>query len=352
MAQVGKRVIDAIAFSVSLVGSVRQQGDSSFSDMLWRLHEGDGSQAEADWRALNARALQSLSPREQEEFLQAEPRGVRLFAEKKKAQVANLVEVKGGFHAGRHEAICNVPATHRPAKAKSSSAEAAMGLQASLWLGLDFPMMVVSNLWTKAGVTNGLRGDLYDLICVKDPWEEVPAVALLKVLRSDVRGLPEFLPRITSAWPNHTLVPVPVLERQWMVGSVEYSRRQLPLRGAFAITVHKSQGMTILKVILDPGANERQAGILFTGLSRVPSLQQIALSNPMDLTRLNAVFKSRTVANRIAWERARWHAPELALKAVMRNALAQATGTEPPATMGVDEISLELARVRRLGGGA
>ena len=346
MAHVGKRVVDAIAFSVNLVGSVRQQNDTTFGDLLWRLHEGDGSRAAEDWRALNARAIQSLPASEKEVFQQIDPQAVRLFAEKEKARAANLFEVKAGFRAGRYEAISNIPAAHFPAKAKAGTSEQAMGLQASLWVGINFPMMVISNLWTKVGVTNGLRGTLWDLLCVKDPWVDVPPVALLKVRRCDVRGLPEYLPRITSGWSTHTLVPVPVVERKWMVGGIEHCRKQLPLRAAFAITVHKSQGMTIPKIILDPGDLERHVGILVTGLSRSPDLDSVALARPMDMQRLNMVFKSRSIVARKAWEQQRWRQPTLAVENVMRHALVGAGGN-PQMVQDVCAASYELARLRR-----
>ena len=96
--------------SVNFVGSVRQQDDSSFGEILWRLPEGDGSCGDEDWRRLNARALQFLSSVDRESFLQSEPCAVavRFLAEKKKASAANKKELKGGFNAGRDEASCNM----------------------------------------------------------------------------------------------------------------------------------------------------------------------------------------------------------------------------------------------------
>jgi len=70
----------------------------------------------------------------------------------------------------------------------------------------------------------------------------------------------------------------------------------------YAITIHKSQGMTIEYVILDPGPKESHSGIFFTGLSRVPMLKNIALSAPMTLARVQTVYKSKLVRQRREWE--------------------------------------------------
>ena len=156
---------------------------------------------------------------------------------------------------------------------------------------------------------NGLVGTLWDLVVDADPWDGVTAatVAILKVKRSDVRGLEDFLPTITGAregeWADLTLLPVPTVERAWRTAQGrEQTRRHLPLRSAFAITIQKSQGMTIQRVILDPGETETHSGILFTGLSRVPALARLALSSSIDFARLQVVYKSDAIRKRKAWE--------------------------------------------------
>ena len=46
---------------------------------------------------------------------------------------------------------------------------------------------------------------------------------------------------------------------------------------AWALTIHKSQGMTLPKATIDIGTVERQ-GLTFTALSRVPSLMDLHIS--------------------------------------------------------------------------
>ncbi|KAG5488382.1 hypothetical protein GH5_08563 [Leishmania sp. Ghana 2012 LV757] len=62
-------------------------------------------------------------------------------------------------------------------------------------------------------------------------------------------------------------------------------RTQIPLRHAWALTVHKSQGLTLHSVQVDM-ANMRTPGQAYVALSRAPSLGQLAILhlNPMAVT--------------------------------------------------------------------
>ena len=51
----------------------------------------------------------------------------------------------------------------------------------------------------------------------------------------------------------------------------------LPISPSYAITIHKSQGQTLDKIILNLGEHEFSPGLTYTALSRAKKLQDIAL---------------------------------------------------------------------------
>lgn len=52
--------------------------------------------------------------------------------------------------------------------------------------------------------------------------------------------------------------------------------RQLPIKMAWAMTIHKAQGLTLQKATINIGAIERQ-GLTFTAVSRVKSLEDLQI---------------------------------------------------------------------------
>ena len=64
------------------------------------------------------------------------------------------------------------------------------------------------------------------------------------------------------------LVPIAPVTRNWYDSKVEYQRTMIPLIPSYAITIHKSQGQTLDKIILNIGEKEYASGLTYTALSR------------------------------------------------------------------------------------
>ena len=76
--------------------------------------------------------------------------------------------------------------------------------------------------------------------------------------------------------------------RDFRYGRLQASRTMLPLVAAYAMTIHKSQGQTLKKIIINPGNAEFSTGMLYTAVSRVRSLEDIAFDSTVTENRLKA----------------------------------------------------------------
>ena len=96
-------------------------------------------------------------------------------------------------------------------------------------------------------------------------------------------------PVVTVAFPHGRMVEVK--PHTWEISKYHYvdgeferdvmgTYKQLPLRLAWAITIHKSQGKTFDKVVIDLGGGTFAHGQTYVALSRCTSLEGIVLKRP------------------------------------------------------------------------
>ncbi len=82
------------------------------------------------------------------------------------------------------------------------------------------------------------------------------------------------------------VVPIALIRRTWKSKSgVTCSHLQIPVRLAWAITVHKSQGLTLKKAIVDLRDREFTANLTFVAVSRVCTFKDL-LIKPFSFERL------------------------------------------------------------------
>jgi ATP-dependent DNA helicase PIF1 len=69
---------------------------------------------------------------------------------------------------------------------------------------------------------------------------------------------------------------------------VACSRTQFPLWLAFAITVYKSQGLTLFRAVLNLNQREHYIGLAYVAISRVKHLHGLLFEGPFDFEHFSA----------------------------------------------------------------
>jgi ATP-dependent DNA helicase PIF1 len=119
------------------------------------------------------------------------------------------------------------------------------GLEPVVFLAKGGRVMLTMNLWSSVGLCNGATGTVVDII-----YQKLPIAVIVEF--ENYRG-----PVFNENQPLCILIYPIAVTLQTEIGFHE--RQQLPLRLAWAITIHKSQGLTLPKAWIDIGKSERTA---------------------------------------------------------------------------------------------
>ena len=105
-------------------------------------------------------------------------------------------------------------------------------------------------------------------------------------------------PSISSAC---SAVPIIPITASLDLNAVVHERQQVPLRLSWAMTIHKSQGLTLEKAWIELGKTEKISGLSYVALSRVRKLCCLIIEViPFD--RLKNIKKAKTLGFRVAEE--------------------------------------------------
>jgi ATP-dependent DNA helicase PIF1 len=122
---------------------------------------------------------------------------------------------------------------------------------------------------------------MYDIVWPAgvDVYKELPKAVLVKF--DDYTGPALF----TDETDNKPVVPIFPVRRDFELRRVQCSRQQLPLCLSYAITVHKSQGLTLKQAVLDLTEAEFASGQTYVAVSRVKGLGGLLFEAPFDFER-------------------------------------------------------------------
>ena len=256
---------------------MRQAGQDpeqvKFRDVLLRLR--DAKVTVADWNHLMTRTptrVQDLSPFSTSLHLIP--------------TVEAVVEYNVAQLQASGQPIATIKAVHTGPNAAKAPADNAGGLEAVICLARSARVMLTSNLWVDAGLVNGAMGTV-KAICYRTG--SPPDLPIAVMVRFDSYSGPTF--------PDGT-VPITPLRRSWSSSGGPCSRLQLPLKLAWAVTIHKSQGLTLDKVVIDVGKREFSTGLTFVACSRVRCLQDLLFTPPFPYQRLSSLSNSSRLKDR------------------------------------------------------
>ena len=177
--------------------------------------------------------------------------------------------------------VLPVHARHSSPSCASIDSEEFGGLVPTLLLTINCRIMLLENIWTECGLVNGSRGTLCDVVwptAATQPREEMPLCLLLHFESYTGPPIGFDLPGIDSS----KIVPVYPSRRSQVQPSTSTRtsgrwRQQFPVSLAYAITIHKSQGMTLDRAVVDVKSRgfPRPLGLLYVALSRVRRLQDL-----------------------------------------------------------------------------
>lgn len=185
--------------------------------------------------------------------------------------------------------VATIKAIHMGANASKASPDDAGGLQPILCLAQGACVMLTSNLWVEAGLVNGAMGTIAAI--VYKHGEAPPSLPVSVMVQFDSYSGPTY--------PDST-VPITPVRRSWSMSGAQCSRLQLPLKLAWAITIHKAQGLTLDKVVIDVGKKEFSSGLTFVACSRVRQMDDLLFDPPFPFQRVSNLSRSQRLQERLA----------------------------------------------------
>jgi hypothetical protein len=96
------------------------------------------------------------------------------------------------------------------------------------------------------------------------------------------------------------VIPILRSSREFYYSNAICSRTQFPITVAYAITVHKSQGMTVHQAVLNISRKDFSLGLSYVAVSRVRTLDGILFEESFDLERFkpaNSLTKTLRAAD-------------------------------------------------------
>ena len=184
--------------------------------------------------------------------------------------------------------IAVLRAVHTGPGASKATSDDAGGLEPVICIAHGARVMLSANLWVEVGLVNGALGTV-EAICYEGD-QRPPNLPIAVTVKFDSYSGPTL--------PDGT-VPITPLRRTWFSTTKPCSRLQIPLKLAWAVTIHKSQGLTLDKAVIDIGKKEFSTGLTFVACSHVRQLTNLLFVPPFSFQRVANLSRSVRLKDRL-----------------------------------------------------
>ena len=179
--------------------------------------------------------------------------------------------------------IAIVHAKHNNKTAKNLNSQDMSGLEPIIHIATGAHVMLTVNLWTSVGLCNGAKGIIKHIIYQAN--HKPPDLPIAVIVQFENYRGPSFAGIANG-------VPISPITISFDSGNCICERQQLPLKLAWALTIHKSQGLTLPRCWVDVGKNESVLGITYVAISRVKTLSSLIVE-PVTFDRLTQIKRKQ-----------------------------------------------------------
>jgi ATP-dependent DNA helicase PIF1 len=142
--------------------------------------------------------------------------------------------------------VKKIRADHTGVDAAKASSDVAERLHAEVDIAIGTRVLLTRNLWVEKGLVNGAMGTVRDISWKEgqDPSKDLPEAIMVQF--DNYKG-----PFFVEDTDGSGFVPIFPSTTRFEFNGVDCTRTQFSLRIAYAITVHKAQGLTLPRIVLN-----------------------------------------------------------------------------------------------------
>ena len=268
----------------------QDENQTELRELLQAIRTGTLKKA-THWPLLEKRDYNNLSEEEKKLF---NKEALKICATNKACKAYNVLKLKE-----KKVPVAVVEAVNEPKGSKDVESSKAGGLPKDTLLAEGGKVMLHSNLWTEAGLTNGSRGTIWRTIY--RPGRAPPAIPDVVLCR-----FPQFKGKSfieTEDDEGGPIVPICPKTVEFFHYGKKASRTIVPLSPCDALTCHKCQGFTCTShTLMDLGSREFCVGLFYVALSRVKELNMMAFSPMPNWQRMTSFMQKVEFKERLAEE--------------------------------------------------